>query len=616
MGKRQAVIFPILLLLCLSGVCLFSGCTSARETSVDRVIGVSLANQTDEWRIELKKELSVEASKYTGLRLIFLDAGGDTDKQKKDLDELLDYGADFIIVSPVDIDLLMPSVEKLYQEGEPVLLLDRAIKGYDYTCFFGNDDAILAQKEADAIYRLTGKGSEESVRVVNIIIDSYIGRQRAKLLRETMPDSTEIRQLIVKNGTRDETEDMLMERRDILEDADIILSQNDYIAHGAALALEKLKASDIKILGVDGFMGEAGGIEMVKNGIIDATIVCPLGAREAIGYIVGLINEENWLPKQVILRNTLVTQDTVAEYLKEKEHSEERTVSTVGCIQIREDTGFRRASIKSYIDAAKEYGVDIEIRECASFEEQCQAFEDFISAGKDVIVLSPIVEEGWERELIKARQRDIPVFLSDREVSADDTLYALFIGSDFTEEGARCMRWIRDNMSAYDTVRILELVGTAGSTPALGRGKGFRENMNNDQRYRIVESLNGDFSAEKGYLEIKEYLTSHGKDFDVLFCHNDEMMIGAVKAIKEAGIMPGEDVKIISVDGTSEALRMLQSGEVNFVAECSPLLGENAMRGIQKMMTRNINELPIKIITDEECFDQSISDSVIRDREY
>ena len=171
-------------------------------------------------------------------------------------------------------------------------------------------------------------------------------------------------------------------------------------------------------------------------------------------------------------------------------------------------------------------------------------------------------------------------------------------------------------MSAYDTVRILELVGNAGSSPALGRGKGFRENMNNDQRYRIVESLNGDFSAEKGYLEIKEYLTSHGKDFDVLFCHNDEMMIGAVKAIKEAGIMPGEDVKIISVDGTSEALRMLQSGEVNFVAECSPLLGENAMLGIQKVTMRNINELPIKIITDEECFDQSISYSVIRDREY
>ncbi len=616
MGKRQAVTFPILLLLCLACVSLFAGCASARETGVDRVIGVSLANQTDEWRIELKKELSAEAAKYTDLRLIFLDAGGDTDKQKKDLDELLEYGAELIIVSPVDIDMLMPSVEKLYQEDVPVLLLDRTIKGYDYTCFFGNDDTMLVRKEVDAIYQLTGKGSEEPVKVVNILIDSYIGRQRAKLLRETMPDSTEIRQLVVKSGTRDETEDILMELKSVLEDADIILTQNDYMAHGAALALEKLKTADIKILGVDGFMGETGGIEMVENGIIDGTIVCPLGVREAIDYTVRLKNRENGLPKQIILRNTLVTQDTVEEYLREKENIEERAVSTVGFIQIREDTAFRKANIRSYTDAAKEYGMDMEIRECASPEEQRQAFEDFISEGKDVIVLSPIVEEGWERELIKAKQKDIPVILSDREVSADDALYAFFIGSDFTEEGARCMRWIRDNMSAYDTVRILELVGTSGSSPALGRGKGFREDMNGDQRYRIVESLNGDFSAEKGYLKMKEYLTSHGKDFDVLFCHNDEMMIGAVKAIKETGIIPGEDIKIISVDGTSEALQMLQNGEVNFVAECSPLLGENAMRGIQNIMKHSANDLPLKIITDEECFDQSISDSVIRYREY
>ena len=156
LNRLTAMLFVFLLVPWL-----FTGCEQARETEVKRLIGVSLANLTDEWRIVLKDELESEAERYEGLKLIFLDAGDNAQKQKNDLKELIGYGAELLIVSPVDIEELITPVEQMYYEGIPILLLDRAVKGFDYTCFFGVDDRTLAQKEAGAIPLLTGKGPDE-----------------------------------------------------------------------------------------------------------------------------------------------------------------------------------------------------------------------------------------------------------------------------------------------------------------------------------------------------------------------------------------------------------------------------------------------------------------------
>lgn len=621
--KRKRVSLYSCLLLWVLLLSALSGCKQVRETEVRRLIGVSLANQTDEWRVELKKELQAEAAQYEGLKLIFLDAGGDVEKQKSDLKELMAYGAELLIVSPVDVEALISSVEQIYREGMPILLLDRAVKGFDYTCFLGADDRLLAEKEASAIPLLTGKGEAEEIRVVNILIDSYTGRQRASLLNEAVSGNIDIKQLIIPNGTRDETEDILLERTDLLKGADLILTQNDYMARGAANALKILAERDgssaekeerIKILGVDGFFGADGGIEMVKEGIIDATIMCPAGGREAISYAVNYFEGMNDGPKQIIVRNSLVTPETAEELLSAPAEKKQREISAVGYVQIDEDTGFRRANTESYRNAAREYGIGLEIRECKTVEEQLAAFEEFLAAEKDVIILSPIVEDGWEEVFQKAGEKDIPVILSDREVSLSDELYTVFVGADFVEEGARCMRWVEENVTGKEDVKILELAGTRGSSPANGRGRGFREMMKGKPAYRIIDSLNGDFSREEGYQAMKDYLEKNGSAFDVLYCHNDDMMLGAVKAMKEAGLKPGEEICVLSVDGTMEALTALQNGEVNFVAECTPLLGRDTMRVIE--MLQKGEELPLKVISTEGSFDRNTPDTVFRGRKY
>ncbi len=591
-----------------------SGCGRVRTTEVTRLIGVSLANLTDEWRIVLKNELEAEAEKYPGLKLIFTDAGGDVRKQKNDMKELRDYGAELLIVSPVDVEELMSEVEDIYNDGMPILLLDRAIKGFDYTCFFGADDGLLVKQQIEAVSLLTGKAADEKITVLNILMDNYTGRQRLGMLKAAAGANMEIRQLVVKKGTRDETEDVLLQRKALLEDVDLILTQNDYMAYGASLALDKLSRDDIKILGVDGFVGIGGGLDMVKRGLIDATIICPTGAVQALGYAISYLDGDRNGAKQIINRNTLVTKENVDGYYPEKKKTLSRKISSVGYVQIDENTGFRRASTNSFSDAAAEFDLELEIKECTTIDEQLSAFCDFVDSGKDAIIVSPLVEDGWEEVFEKAKERDIPVILSDREVSCSEELYTCFVGSDFVEEGARCMRWIEDNLGSDTNVRILEMEGTRGASPAIDRGTGFRSLMQGKDNFSIIGTINGNFSREEGYEVMSLYLAENGADFDVLFCHNDDMMLGAVEALKEQGYAPGENIKILSIDGTKEALNGIKDGEVNFVAECTPLLGTNVMRTLKDLGEGK--EVPLRVISSEETFDIDTPDTVYRNRKY
>ncbi len=608
--KKQIAVILVAIMM----ITTLSGCGKTRQTMITKLVGVSLANLTDEWRIVLKNELEEEARQYPGLKLVFTDAGSDVEKQKKDMRELMDYGAELLIVSPVDVEKLIPEVEDIYHEGMPILLLDRAVKGFDYTCFFGVDDKILVKQEIEAITALTGASSGEKVRILNVNIDNYTGRQRSELLQTAAPDNMEITRITIRNGTRDETEDMLLENEDMLKDVDLILTQNDYMACGAARAIEKIGRNDIKIMGVDGFMGKDGGLEMVKKGLIDATIVCPTGASQALSYAVEFLEGEIEGAKQIIPRNRVVTADNIDDFYDASIKKEKKEIQTVGYVQIDENTGFRKANTQSFSEAAEEYGINLEIKECGTIEEQIKAFDYFLDAGKDAIIVSPMVEDGWDEAFERAKQKGVPVILSDREVSCSEELYTSFVGSDFVEEGARCMRWLEENMQNEGQVRILELEGTKGASPSIDRGNGFRSLLNEQDNFEIIDSINGNFTRDEGYRVVKKYLEKNGAEFDVIFCHNDDMMEGAITAFKEYGINPGVDIKVLSIDGTSEALNGIQVGEVNFVAECTPLLGYNVMQTLNQL--QDGKEVPLRVVSSEEIFDASTVDTFFRNRKY
>ncbi|MBO18040.1 ABC transporter substrate-binding protein, partial [Herbaspirillum sp.] len=250
-------------------------------------------------------------------------------------------------------------------------------------------------------------------------------------------------------------------------------------------------------------------------------------------------------------------------------------------------------------------------------ENQVKAIRSFIAQKVDVIAFSPVVESGWETVLREAKAAKIPVILTDRAVNVSDkSLYVTFIGSDFVEEGRRAGRWLLDkakSMPAGD-INIVELQGTVGSAPAIDRKAGFEEVIKSEPRLKIIRSQTGDFTRAKGKEVMEAFLKAEGKKINVLYAHNDDMAIGAIQAIEEAGLKPGKDITIISIDGVKGAFEAMMAGKLNVTVECSPLLGPQLMQIAKDIKAGK--EVPKRITTEEGIFPAEVAAKEFPNRKY
>jgi simple sugar transport system substrate-binding protein len=236
----------------------------------------------------------------------------------------------------------------------------------------------------------------------------------------------------------------------------------------------------------------------------------------------------------------------------------------------------------------------------------------------DIIAFSPIVESGWEPVLREAKAAGIPVFITDRAVDVkDESLWVTLMGSDFLEEGRRAARWLINYMKTDKPVNIVELLGTIGSAPEIDRTIGFKEILKDHPNYRIIVSKSGDFFRSVGKEVMQQILgdlAAEGQKMDVLFAHNDDMAIGAIEAMEAAGMKPGKDVVIVSVDGIRDAFTAMIAGKLNASIECSPLLGPQLMKAVKDFMSGK--ELPVRIVTSEVVFPAEVARAILPTRKY
>jgi ABC-type sugar transport system substrate-binding protein len=288
----------------------------------------------------------------------------------------------------------------------------------------------------------------------------------------------------------------------------------------------------------------------------------------------------------------------------------------LGFSQVGAESGWRTANTVSIHDAAKKAGIKLRFSDAQQKQaNQIAAIRSFITQKVDVIAFSPVVESGWDDVLKDARAAGIPVILTDRAIdTASKDLYVTFIGSDFVKEGTLSGEWLtKEYGGATGQVRIVELKGTTGSAPANDRAKGFRAVIKGDPKFKIVASQTGDFTRAKGEVVMKSFLKEHD-DIDVLFAHNDDMALGAIKAIQAAGLRPGIDIKIISIDAIRDGMKALAAGKINFIAECSPLLGPQLMDLVQKIL--NGESVPPRIVTEETTFTPESAEAALPNRRY
>src|SRR5215470_15531210 len=311
---------------------------------------------------------------------------------------------------------------------------------------------------------------------------------------------------------------------------------------------------------------------------------------------------------QIFTALTLAVAFTSAAFAADKK-------IVVGFSQIGAESGWRTANTDSIKSEAAKRGIDLKFADAQQKQEnQIKALRSFIAQGVDVIAFSPVVVTGWEPVLREIKKAGIPVVLSDRAVAVtDDSLYVTFIGADFVEEGRRAANWLLK--ASGGKAGVAELVGTPGSAPAIDRKKGFEEVIAKHPDMKILKSQSGDFTRAKGKEVMESFLKSpDAKQINALFAHNDDMALGAIQAMEEAGVKPGKDILIVSIDGVKGAFEAMAAGKLNCTVECNPLIGPQLFDAVQDIV--NKKTLPKRTEVKEGVFEQSQAAAELPNRKY
>lgn len=282
----------------------------------------------------------------------------------------------------------------------------------------------------------------------------------------------------------------------------------------------------------------------------------------------------------------------------------------MGFAQIGSESDWRTANSRSIKEEAEKRGIDLRFTNAqGDKEKQIAALRDFITQKVDIIAFSPKVETGYGPVLKEIQKAGIPVILTDRNVDVTDrSVYVTFIGSDFVEEGRRSAKWFLENTTGE--VKVFELQGTPGASCAVDRKKGFEEAIKDHPRIKIIHSQDGNFESARGKQVTEAFLkTPKGKEFNALYAHNDQMALGAIEAMKEAGLKPGKDIKIVSIDAVKAAFEAMIKGELNCTVECNPLLGPELFDLVEALIKK-------RIVIQEGVFDQAGAKEAIKTRKY
>jgi ribose transport system substrate-binding protein len=275
----------------------------------------------------------------------------------------------------------------------------------------------------------------------------------------------------------------------------------------------------------------------------------------------------------------------------------------VGFSQVETNNPWRIAQTESLKAEAARLGHELVYTDAGGSEaKQIADVESMIAQKVDLIFLAPRSEKPLAEAVLKAKEACIPVIMLDRDVdhsiAAPGKDYVTMIGSDFVAEGKNVAQWLAKTTGEKAT--IIELEGTVGSSPAIDRKKGFDDEIKNYPNMQIVASQTGDFARDKGRQVAETLLQAH-PDVTAIYAHNDEMAMGAIAALEAAGKVPGQDVIVVSIDGTKDAAQAILDGKMGATSECSPKFGPKAFETM--LAYANGETFPPKIVNPDRFFD-------------
>lgn len=287
--------------------------------------------------------------------------------------------------------------------------------------------------------------------------------------------------------------------------------------------------------------------------------------------------------------------------------------AVIGFSQTGAESSWRVAHSKSIQEEAEKRHVKLLFADGQNVHNnQVNAVNGFITKGVDLIVIAPQESLGWKPTLKEAKRANIPVVLTSRGVDADEDLYETVLVADFVWEGRRAAEWLAKQTNGK--ANIVELVGTPAADVATMRKLGFAEGIAKYPEMKVIASQSGDFTRTKGKAVMETLLSAHKGEITAVYAHNDDMALGAIQAIQAAGLTPGRDIMIVSVDAVKPAFEAMIAGTLNATVECSAIHGPILFDLVEKILRGE--KVPKKTFVPGQLFEREQAATLISSRLY
>ncbi|KAA2255951.1 ABC transporter substrate-binding protein [Solihabitans fulvus] len=271
----------------------------------------------------------------------------------------------------------------------------------------------------------------------------------------------------------------------------------------------------------------------------------------------------------------------------------------------KEANPFRIAETQSIRDEAGKLGIPanhlLVTNAQSDLNKQISDIKSMLDQGAQLLVVAPLNSDGLQPALDAAKAKKVPVVTIDRKVTSQPCAdYLTFIGSNFVEQGKRAADELARVTGGAGKVAIL--LGASGNNVTTDRTQGFKDQLAASKGLSVVAEQTGEFDRSKGQAVMEQLIQSH-PDITAVYAENDEMGVGAVNALKAAGRTPGKDIKIVSIDGTRNAVQLIADGSYNAVVESNPRFGHLAFQTLQQF--EDGQAIPPTVIISDDQYDET-----------
>lgn len=290
------------------------------------IIGVSQCSM-DAWREKLNSELQTAEYLNDSIEVRLASADDDNDSQLSQINYFIDQGVSLLIVSPNQVNTISPALERAQQKGIPVILVDRKTQSKKYTAFIGCDNYLLGKLVGDYIaQRLNGKGRIVEIRGLD---NSSPAIDRHRGFVDALNAYPDLQIVASESGDWKEQSGSEVMKRVLskTQDFDYVFAQNDRMAYGAyKVACEHGLKDKCRFVGVDGLAGKHGGLELVRQGVLEASMLYPTKGDKVIALAMKILRHEPFA-RDNYLSTSIVTRNNAELILMEAKDSEQQRSS-------------------------------------------------------------------------------------------------------------------------------------------------------------------------------------------------------------------------------------------------------------------------------------------------